>query len=1067
MANEEKRITARMILDSSGFNASLSGVNNSLRVAKSELQNASAQVGVFGRDSERLKEVQEALARQVQLHTQRVGIYTQSLKTSTARMATNIKERDRLRSSLATANTAYAEAVRLHGKESAEAEYVRQGVVGITSALKKSEAAVITNARQVNNYTTNLNNARAELTRVQGELNRSSAEIADQESRWLSASRTLTTASDQMRAAGRKASQAGQSLTVGVTMPIVGVGIAAIRTGMEFEAQMSRVKAISGATGDEFKLLNDQALQLGALTSFSSSQAAQGMENLVSAGFSVNETMAAMSGVLDLAASGGVEIAVASEIAAGALRGFALDASKSGHVADVLAKAAGDTNAGVTDMGEALKYAAPPAKALGVSLETTAAAVGILSNANIKGEMAGTMLRSSLVALTSPSKEAAATMKDLGFNAFDAQGKMLPFNQVIDNLKNSTKDLSDEKKADAIATIFGKEALSGMLVLMEAGGGKIDTLTKSFQGSDGAATAMAKTMKENVKGSVDEMKGSIETASIKLSTVMAPSITAVAKSVTNLANKFSELSPETQETIIKSLALAAALGPVLLVGGKIVGAVGVITKGMAAVSGIMGLTSIAAAGTGAAVAGTGTAVGTMGAGAAAAALLLNPITLGLGAFGLAAVGVNSIMSQKVIPTIDLFGNGVSEATKKSVGAYMEMDNKVGVSLESFRLMNTRITKEIATDMVGTFEKMGADIKAGRDKHYTEDLANLTKFYTDQGTIDSAEVQATLAEMKETHISKGTEIDAYEAKIKAIYDKAAADHKTLTQQEEDEIKAIKDKMQALALQALTDSEKEQAAILTRMRLQAGDISTKQAGEVIANSAKQRDETTRLANDQYEKTVASIARQRDEGVITSDDQAKKMIAAAELTRSEALRKAEAMHKEVVAELERENVDVGKKIDAQDGSIKTGWRSLGEWFANNPLRRWLITRTRTENTAAPKTYHVSGYDDSGQPILEESASGTNYFRGGLTTMHEKGYEVYNLPRGSKIYNHEASEDMVLKTAQEVARGVLSSMQTQSQPGESSQTIQVNLKIDSSIISQHLFRLQQSRLHSLGVPG
>jgi len=1001
MADEERRITARMVLDSTSFNASLSGVNNNLRIAASELQLASARVGTFGRDSERLRGVQEALSRQVELHTNRVGIYSQSLQTATTRMDTNVAENGRLRASLASSNTAFDEAVRVHGRYSIEAIRARQETVSLTDELRRSDATVQTNARQVNNYTTSLNSAQAELTRVQGALNRTNTEIAQQESRWLSASRTLTTASAQMRAAGQSMSKTGQSLTVGVTMPIVGIGVAAIKTGMDFEAQMSRVKAISGATGEEFKILNDQALELGSSTAFSSSQAAQGMENLASAGFTVVETMAAMPGVLDLAASGGVEIAVASEIAAGALRGFALDASRSAHVADVLAKAAGDTNAGVTDMGEALKYAAPPAQALGLSLETTAAAVGILSNANIKGEMAGAMLRSSLVSLTSPSKEAAGYMKDLGFKAFDAQGKLLPFGQVIDNLKNSTKNLTDEKKADAIATIFGKEALSGMLVLMEAGGGKIDTLTKSFQGSDGAAAAMAKTMKENVKGSVDEMQGAIETASIKLSTVMAPSITKVAEGVTNLANKFSALSPETQETIVKSLALAAALGPIILITGKVVTAGSAIVGVMGSISGAMGAASVAAAGTGA-------AVGGLGVGAAAAALLLNPITLGILGVGSVAVGTAHLLNQEVIPAVNLFGNEVSDATKKSVTAYMDLDNKVGVSLLSFKANNTTITKAIATEMVTTFEKMGTDIKAGRDKHYAEDLANLTKFYEDQGMLDMTEAQNVLARMKESHADRNSVVDKLVKDIAAIYAKAAAENRSTTQKEEDEIAVIKARMAAMAIEALTNSEKEQNDILTRMRLQAKNISTLQAGEVIENSAKQRDETVKLAKDQYEKTVASITRQRNEGVITSDDQAQKMIDAAERSRVASIAKAKDTHEKVVHELQQQNEDVAKQINEQDGTIKTWWDNLKDWFKDNPIVRWITTK-------------ISG--PSGGEDIDDNASGTNNFRGGLTTMHENGYEVYNLPGGSRIYNHEASEEMVLRTAQEVARGVLAS--------------------------------------------
>ena len=1006
MADEERRITARMILDSTGFNASLTGVNNSLRVAQSELRLAGAQVGVFGRDSERLRGIQQSLSSQVELHTQRVGIYSQSLQTATTRMDTNVTENGRLRTSLGAANTAFDEAVSVHGRYSIEAIRAQQETLRLNDELRRSDATVQTNARQVNNYTTSLNGAQAELARTQASLNRTNMEIANQESRWLSASRTLNTASEQMRTAGEKMSKAGQGLTVGVTMPIVGIGTAAAKMGMDFEAQMSKVKAISQATGEEFKNLNYLALKLGADTSFSAKTAAEGMENLASAGFSVGEIMSAMPGMLDLAASGGLEVGIAADIAGSALRGFSIDASQAGHVADVLAKAAADTNADVEGMGQALKYAAPPAHALGMSIEEVAASVGILSNAGIKGEASGTMLRSSLVSLASPSKDAAELMKDLGFNAFDAQGKMLPFKDVIDKLKLSTKKLSDEKKADALATMFGKEALSGMMVLMDAGGPRIDELTKSFKGADGAAKAMADTMLDNTKGSLEAMKGSVETAAIKLSTALAPTITKVAEKVTELANKFAELSPETQETIVKTLALAAALGPIILITGKVVTAGSAIVGVMGSIAGAAGAASVATAG-------AGVAVGTAGTGAAAAALLFSPLGLAIAGVGLAAVGTAYMLNQKVIPAVDLFGGQVSVATEKAVTAYMDLDNKASVSLLSFGANSTTITGAIAKDMTTTFQTMGTQIKAGRDKHYTEDLANLTKFYTDQGTLNTADAQNTLAKMKENNSLSNLVTDQGLREIAEIMAKAAAANRSATQTELDQIAAIKATMQAQAIGALSASVTEQDVILERARIQAKNITTQQASEVIAASARQRDETIKQANAEYQGVVDSIARQRAEGVAISNDEAAMMIAAAERKRSQSISKAQDMHYQVVDELGRQNADVVTKLNQGDGSIKTWWQSLKGWFSGNPIRPTVLAPNIKEGT------------HSGGGTLPKNASGTNNFRGGLTTMHEKGYEVYNLPGGSQIYNHEASQDMVMKTAQEVARGMLNNQQ------------------------------------------
>lgn len=184
---------------------------------------------------------------------------------------------------------------------------------------------------------------------------------------------------------GGKISSVGSKAIVGLTVPIIGVGIAAGTIGMDFDSSMSRVKAISGATGKEFTKLKDQALQLGADTAFSSKEAANGMENLASAGFSTTEIMTAMPGMLDLAASSGEDLANSADIAASTLRGFGLATDQAGHVADVLAKNASATNAAVSDTGEALKYISPVAQTAGWSLESVAASIGELANSGIKG----------------------------------------------------------------------------------------------------------------------------------------------------------------------------------------------------------------------------------------------------------------------------------------------------------------------------------------------------------------------------------------------------------------------------------------------------------------------------------------------------------------------------------------------------------------------------------------------------------------------------------------------------------------------------------------------------------
>lgn len=300
-----------------------------------------------------------------------------------------------------------------------------------------------------------------------------------------------------------------------VSGTIGGVATAAVKAGMDFESQMSRVKAISGATESEFKQLSAQAKQLGADTAFSATEAAQGMENLAAAGFNTQEITKAMPGLLDMAAASGEDLATSSDIAASSLRAFGLDASQAGHVADVLAANANMTNAAIVDTGYAFKYAAPLAHSLGISMEETAASIGIMANAGIKGEQAGTTLRGALTRLVKPTKQVQAAADNLGVSFFDQQGKIKPLATIIGDLQSATKGLSDEQKNAALAAIFGTESLSGMLALVNAGPAELKKLTKAYQESDGAAKKAADTMMDNLGGAVEQLKGSLETLGIE------------------------------------------------------------------------------------------------------------------------------------------------------------------------------------------------------------------------------------------------------------------------------------------------------------------------------------------------------------------------------------------------------------------------------------------------------------------------------------------------------------------------------------------------------------------------
>lgn len=318
---------------------------------------------------------------------------------------------------------------------------------------------------------------------------------------------------------------------------LIGLGKKVYDVAGAFDSQMSRVKAISGATGGAFDKMRAQAIELGAKTAFSATESAAGMENLASAGFNAQEIMSAMPGLLDLAAVSGGDVALASENAATALRGFNMDASQAGHVANVFARAAADTNAEVADMGEAMKYVAPVANSMGLSIEEVAASIGIMSDAGVKGSQAGTTLRGALSRLAKPTDPMIDKMKELGLKFYDAKGQMKPLTQQVGMLQKAFKGLTPEQQQNALVTLYGQESLSGMMALVAKGPKALSKLTSSLKNSSGAAAEMAETMQDNIQSKMEQLGGAVESGLINIGDRLFPIVGPVIEKFTSFLEK--------------------------------------------------------------------------------------------------------------------------------------------------------------------------------------------------------------------------------------------------------------------------------------------------------------------------------------------------------------------------------------------------------------------------------------------------------------------------------------------------------------------------------------------------
>ena len=355
---------------------------------------------------------------------------------------------------------------------------------------------------------------------------------------------------------GKGMKSAGQSMTTALSGPIALLGVGAVMAAANFEKAMNKVAAVTGAAGKEFEDLNKQALELGATTQFSASQAADAMGFLGQAGFDANEIMQAMPATLNLAAAGGLELAAAADIASNILSGFGANAEDLGYYADVMAMGFTNSNTSLEGLGNAMAMVAPVASGFGISLEETTAAIGKLSDAGIQGESAGTGLRGILATLSSKAKQ-------LGINVFDASGKMLPLRDTLAQIEK--KGLSTAE----IMEVFGKKAGPSMLALLKVGSAGLKDFTTQLENSGGTAEEVAKKQLEGLSGDLTKLKSAVEGVAIQFGSKLSPVIEKIVGKFTDLATWISTLTDAQVESILKWGAFIAAIGPVLMIVGSI------------------------------------------------------------------------------------------------------------------------------------------------------------------------------------------------------------------------------------------------------------------------------------------------------------------------------------------------------------------------------------------------------------------------------------------------------------------------------------------------------------------
>lgn len=396
-----------------------------------------------------------------------------------------------------------------------------------------------------------------------------------------------TSVSDKFSAVGTAMSSVGTTMTKSVTLPLVGLGATVATVAANFETSMSKVAAIAGldTLGSEFEALSNKAKEMGATTKFSASEAADAFTYMAMAGWKTQDMLDGIDGIMNLAAASGEDLALTSDIVTDALTAFGLSAGDSAAFADILAAASNNANTNVSMLGESFKYVAPVAGALGYSAEDTSIALGLMANSGIKASQAGTALRTAMSNLVKPTDAMAGVMDEYGISLTDADGNMKSFMTIMTELRENMGGLDEATQAAAASTLFGKEAMSGMLAIINASDEDFNKLTEAIYNADGTALRMAETMQDNLSGQLTILKSALEGLAISFGELLIPYLTQFVQWLTGVVDKFNSMDEDTKKLIVTIAGIAAVVGPILTVLGKVVSAVGTVIKVITTIGG--------------------------------------------------------------------------------------------------------------------------------------------------------------------------------------------------------------------------------------------------------------------------------------------------------------------------------------------------------------------------------------------------------------------------------------------------------------------------------------------------
>ena len=586
----DRRVRVIFGVEDTGMINTLQQMKKQIQLTNSELQLASQKVTTYGKNIQNLTEKKKVLTTQIQNVKKQMELYNQNIEKNSKKYEENKNKLTELTEKKKQLKEQIKEAEKQYGKESEEVSKLKEEMKTLNTEITDTKSKMDSNSNTITNYSKKLNEAEKNLVKLEGELRKTNEEIAKQQSGFLKAGEymqklgtNLNTLGTKMQTVGGVTTALGDKLMM-LSSVIVGLSTYAIKVGMDFEAGMSEVQAISGATGEDLEMLTEKAKEMGATTKFSASESAEAMKYMAMAGWKTEDMLNGLEGVMYLAAASGEELGTVSDIVTDALTAFGLKASDSAHFSDVLASASTNANTNVGLMGTTFQYVAPIAGSLGFSIEQVAEQIGLLANASIKGDKAGTGLRTILNAMASDLKFVNNAGEEFVVTTTNADGSMRNLNDILNDSRAIFNNFTEAEKSLNAEATFSKTAMASWLVLMNSAPEDITKLESAINNCSGAAKNMSEVMINNTKGNLTIFKSQLEGLGIQLSEHLLPHVNALIGKLSEFVTWFGNLDDETQKLILKTGLLTFASGGLLKVAGSLITGAGKMVVGLGKLS---------------------------------------------------------------------------------------------------------------------------------------------------------------------------------------------------------------------------------------------------------------------------------------------------------------------------------------------------------------------------------------------------------------------------------------------------------------------------------------------------